>query len=446
MNCNNSKVLCNDINCLICYEKSLLSHDKHIYIYDKEINNPRYIFKYSNRRVEFKCEICNHIFESIVNNITDKNRWCSFCSNKKLCEDNDCEICYKKSFASHIKSEYIVDKVINNPRYIFLKSEKNIEFKCNNCNHNFISMVGNITSHNTWCSYCSNPPKKLCENNNCEMCFKNSFASHEKSIYWSKKNLENPRNVFLNSNKKFYFECNCGHTFETNLGNINISNNWCPYCCNPPLKLCQNNDCISCYNNSFASHEKSKYLNANNINPRNIFKGTHEKYDFICNECKNNFTKTINSITNMNSWCNVCKNKTEKKLYLFLKNTYMNVKPQFIADWCKNKKTNQYFRFDFLLIDLNIIVELDGAQHFKQISNWQKPEITQECDIYKMKKAIENNYSVIRLLQNDVFYDKIDWKNLLIKNIKFYLKPSIIYIDTKNEYKEHKNIFNEKNN
>ena len=45
-----------------------------------------------------------------------------------------------------------------------------------------------------------------------------------------------------------------------------------------------------------------------------------------------------------------------------------------------------------MIEDLNIIVEQDGPQHFKQIGNWKIPELTKINDIYKMKYANENGY------------------------------------------------------
>ena len=42
----------------------------------------------------------------------------------------------------------------------------------------------------------------------CDECFSRSFASHPKAEFWSDKNDDLPRNVALNSNKSFYFDCN----------------------------------------------------------------------------------------------------------------------------------------------------------------------------------------------------------------------------------------------
>jgi hypothetical protein len=56
----------------------------------------------------------------------------------------------------------------------------------------------------------------LCENEDCQTCFEKSFASHEKSKYWSDKNgIVKPRQVFKSVNTKYWFDCDCGHEFET---------------------------------------------------------------------------------------------------------------------------------------------------------------------------------------------------------------------------------------
>ena len=56
--------------------------------------------------------------------------------------------------------------------------------------------------------------------------FERSFASHEKHIFWSKKNEKKPRDVFKSSHKKYLFDCDkCGHEFENELN----SNTMCVF-------------------------------------------------------------------------------------------------------------------------------------------------------------------------------------------------------------------------
>ena len=67
----------------------------------------------------------------------------------------------------------------------------------------------------------------------------------------------------------------------------------------------------------------------------------------------------------------------------------------------------------------NIIIEVDGAHHFKDVTHWKHiASENQDRDKYKMKCALDNNHSVIRIVQEDVFNNTIDWKGLLVETIK----------------------------
>ncbi len=116
-------------------------------------------------------------------------------------------------------------------------------------------------------------------------------------------------------------------------------------------------------------------------------------------------------------------NKTEGILYDYLIIIYNNLTQQKKFSWCVKKRK---LSFDFCIDDNKIIIELDGLQHFKQVSNWLSPEEQYENDKYKEKCANENGYSIIRLLQDDVFNDKYDWKTELINNIEKIKKDNII--------------------
>ena len=73
--------------------------------------------------------------------------------------------------------------------------------------------------------------------------------------------------------------------------------------------------------------------------------------------------------------------------------------------------------YDFL-VGKNVIIELDGEQHFKQVSNWTSPEHNAKNDLEKTKFALIQGYSVIRLLQDDVWNEKYDWKSWLVETIE----------------------------
>ena len=337
-------------------------------------------------------------------------------------------------FSQHPKSKFWSNRNEKKPDEVSLNSHKKFLFDCE-CGHTFESSLLNINQANNWCPYCSN--KKLCDNKNCKSCFDNSFASHPKSIDWSNENELTPRQVFKGADrKKFKFNCECGHKLEMVLKQVSSQGHWCSYCSHQ--KLCENKECSMCWNNSFASIERSKYLNDKNINPRSLFKSTNKKFDFDCDVCNKTFSCQLSDITK-GVWCSFCVNKTELILFNKLKEKYNTLKTQYKVDWCKNIKR---LPFDFVIEERKIIIELDGKQHFEQIGNWQTPEETRKNDLFKMNCANKNGFSIIRILQKDVYKDKYDWFNELPLNIEKIItenRVQNIYMCKNNEYKDFDN-------
>jgi hypothetical protein len=46
------------------------------------------------------------------------------------------------------------------------------------------------------------------------------FSQHPKALFWSDRNFVKPNEVALNSHKKFWFDCECGHAFDIQLNNV----------------------------------------------------------------------------------------------------------------------------------------------------------------------------------------------------------------------------------
>lgn len=62
-----------------------------------------------------------------------------------------------------------------------------------------------------WCPYCSNPPQRLCENDECKECFEKSFASDKDDFFnnWVlgfAKTIQSEQGCFT-----------CSETFYTNI-------------------------------------------------------------------------------------------------------------------------------------------------------------------------------------------------------------------------------------
>lgn len=367
------------------------------------------------------------------------------CSESKriLCGEFDCHICFPRSFAYHCeKALYWSDKNKINSLQVFKSAGKSFWFKCPDCDHEFESMIANVYK-GKFCPFENG--KKLCDGKNCTMCFNNSFASHPISEFWSDKNDITPRKVFKSSGVKYIFDCNvCGHDYKIIPRNISRSqSNCCPYCAHK--RLCNNSNCQFCFNNSFASHPKSKYWSdENECKPRDVFLTSNTKYKFNCKVCNNIYISALSNVV-QGCWCTCRRNKTETKLHKWLVKNGFDVECQPEYDWCVNPSTNKYLPFDFTLEDYKVIIELDGNQHLVDVKYWKtKAKDVQKMDAYKMKQALKNGYTIIRLLQKDVWNNRINWEKLLKQSIGCYKNPKCIFLSNNGEYKCFDNIFRKK--
>jgi len=173
-----------------------------------------------------------------------------------------------------------------------------------------------------------------------------------------------------------------------------------------------------------------------------IYKKCREKSIIICKKCNEPFSSSPNNYLS-GCGCPFCKKKTEVKLYEKISNKYI-IERQITYEWCKNVKTNCYFPFDFCIEEYKIIIELDGIQHFKKVKHFRKtPEEQKERDLYKQKCANDNGYSIIRIYQEDVYYDTFDWLNKLYETIEKIKNDKIIqnvYICKNDEYNDFEKI------
>ena len=415
--------------CDICLKKSFASHGKAKYWSNKNKQKPIEVALNSGKKYIFDCPDCSHEFDASCDSLNGKGRWCPYCANQKRCEK--CDICLKKSFVSHEKAKFWSNRNKQKPIEVALNSNTKFIFDCPDCLHEFKASCNNINGKRNWCPYCSPANKKKCGNILCEFCKKKSFASHPRAKCWSKKNKKKPYEVGLNSNTKFIFDCpDCLHEFEKSCCKINGPGRWCPYCANQ--KRCEK--CDICLKKSFASHPRAKcWSNKNEQKPIEVALNSGKKYIFDCPDCNQEYISTCNHISGGRTWCNCKKNKTEAKLKKWF-STHPLIKKVihlWRPTWCstefheiKREKSNigrfQY-EYDFLVTLQNeklLIIELDGRQHKVDVPFFKTTALENQIrDKYKEKKARENNINIIRICQEDVWFDKNNWEDNLNKQL-----------------------------
>lgn len=420
--------LCTDASCQTCFDRSLLSHPRCKYYLESNDWDPRQLMKGCRNFCLWGCPNCFYIWSVPCKDITSGRRWCPHCAKGGiLCDDDDCKMCFARSFASHPKSQFWAQENKTTPRQVHLFSTKDeYVFNCGECKHQFDNTVCAV-SQGHWCPYCT--LKKLCGKLECGWCFDKSFAANPLSRFWSQQNSLLPHQVFANSHDSYLFNCpDCKHVLSLPPERLHDGHLPCGYCSTRAKLLCANPSCLHCFNRSFASHPQARFWSSKNVwKPRQCLKSSRDKRLFICDRCSDEFSIGLNEVVK-GRWCKVCRFKTLHKLLSWLK-THLTLPLDLEAtfDWCRNAKTKYLWRFDIYIAALKLIIELDGNHHFKQVWNWANHHDTQARDLLKMDLAARHGLSVIRLQQEFVLKTE-DWQPLLTQALQQYETPTRVFI------------------
>ena len=351
---------------------------------------PLDVFKSARKKYWFTCDN-GHDFDMSLSNVTN-GKWCSSCHQTPS---------YEQSFASNEERAACWHTTKNGkvkPRDVFKSTVKKYWFTCNN-DHDFDVSLNSVTGGH-WCSSCHQTPS-----------YDRSFASNEeRAACWhtTKNGDVKPRDVFKSANKKYWFTCNNDHDFYMSPSSV-TKGKWCSSCHQTPS-----------YEQSFASNEeRAAYWHATKngkVKPRDVFKSSGKKYWFTCDN-NHDFDMSLSNVTK-GKWCSSCVNKTETHVFETLRDKEYDVGKKSNRKMFKTK-----YRYDIIIDDKKVIVEVDGPQHFRQVSNWCSHEETYKTDIYKEELAHKNGYRVVRISQEYVWYrqiakNKTEWISKLVKAIE----------------------------
>lgn len=200
-----------------------------------------------------------------------------------------------------------------------------------------------------------------------------------------------PLEEYKNGNTKIKWLCNkhSTHVFEMRPRAI-FDGQGCPYC--------SGNKLLVGYNDCWTTRPDIATMLKNPEDGYSHFCKSHEKVFWICPNCRNEIYKDFHSVSQYGLACSVCGDGVsypEKIVISILNQLKINFiynKPQ---PW-SNKK-----RYDFYLLDYNMIIETHGNQHYacgfssvNSIKTKNKARTLEEeqlNDSYKRELAFTNN-------------------------------------------------------
>jgi len=245
----------------------------------------------------------------------------------------------------------------------YFNSSKKYKWKCKN-NHIWEAVASDINDGH-WCPFCSKLDRK-------DIFYLHKLAKNNDGECLSEN--------YVNIRTYYKWKCKNNHIWEATANNVQ-SGYWCKICSGFSKKDID-------WLKSLVSIKNGKLLSNDYIN-------IHTKYCFECS--KGHIWSTTAHTIAKGNWCPFCKkSKSENVIENFLIKKNINYIREFKFKDCYHIKS---LRFDFYLVDYNIIIEYDGEQHFKKTTgSWSSSfEETKIRDLIKDKYCEDNNIKLIRI-------------------------------------------------
>ena len=158
--CSNKWEHCGVKTCTFCFNRSIESYDRLTLKGKKKVDcivrkDDLRLALCSNTKVDFKCDVCFHVFSIKLSHVTD-DHWCYMCTAQwKHCGVDTCTFCFERSFASYErltsngkkKADCIVSKA---DLRLALWCHKKVKFMCDVCLLPFSTALNHVNS-GCWC-------------------------------------------------------------------------------------------------------------------------------------------------------------------------------------------------------------------------------------------------------------------------------------------------------
>ena len=390
----------------------------------KEIHNERYdyskvVYQNSRSRVMIVCTIHGDFTQTPQKHLL--GRGCSMCAGQIVNKNGDNR---RRTTEEIIKKA----KEIHGDKYDYSKvnyegANNKIKIICPKEGHGeFTKTIGNHLGRKQGCPICSIESCSIKQRSNNDKFITKAKEIHGDKYDYSKVNYEN------NSNYVTIICLKKGHGDFRQVPASHLRGAGCPIC----------GGCMKLDNVEFIKRSRLVHGDIYDYSETE-YKKARSEVTIICpKKGHGKFNQIAFSHMKLGSGCPKCKNKTETKLHDFL----LELLPDYTIIFQKivytDKGTGHDSCNDFFIVELNLYIELDGDQHFIQVSNWYPPELTQAQDLTKTKLLLNEGQSLVRIYQPWVASDTNNWLEKLKENIREYENPTAVFIGPEGTYDKHK--------
>lgn len=354
---------------------------------------------------------CVHEWEAFIGNRCRGGYGCPYCSTltKRVC-------IHTSIVTTHpdiVKQWHPTKNGDLHPENFSFGSERKVWWLCPNicvegCPHEWEADISKriLRGENAGCPFCATNHKQICYHSSL------AYLRPDIAAEWDyDKNGElKPEKVSIGSSKLIWWKCHtpcehgCPHEWAARVSDRVNKEGGCPYCCSNRQKICIHQSIL--YTQPEIAEEWHPTLNEK-LKPTMFPSGSEKRIWWKCRYNNDHIWKTaISNRCGGQTQCPFCLNKTERKVFEYLTDMGLSVLRQFKLDSCKRVHC---LPFDLCIPEHKVIIEIDGAQHFKSIRGWTSPEETLRRDVFKMQQAEKEGYKVIRLFQELVYKESTEW-------------------------------------
>lgn len=347
----------------------------------------------STKSSEIKHKICGNVFMSKPSNLLRQNIPCPYCNPWSNKNTDIYKYQLKKKFGDRYE---ILEE--------YTKADNQIQTRCNICGTIFYPKAYTLLNGSHNCPYCSDSPRCIPQD---------VFERRINEIFGDKYTV---MSTYVNNRRKVLMKHDCGYSYYAVPSDLFKGYSKCPVC----------TECSGLLNTESFSLKINK-LYYGQFTLLGEYKTTNEKIKVKCNCCNNIVNINASYLLRGIAKCPVCGKGYSYPEKFFLK-MFDQINTEYIfqyshkhVDWI-----TKYF-YDFYIPDFNIIIEVNGLQHYKD--SWQKKEVVQQNDLDKKNLALENNISDYIVI--DARESKMDFlKNSILNSdlVKYFDLSNIDWV------------------
>jgi hypothetical protein len=269
----------------------------------------------SSRKYWWKCTF-GHGYEASTGH-RSRGQGCPYCSNKQIIAGfNDLETTHPILFG-----ELSSEEMVPNRSLVSAGSDRKLQWVCPKCRAHYIASVASRVRGSA-CPVCAN--LKVIEGIN-----DFSTTHPDLAMMWDfEKNLtKKPTEIVKGSNKKFFWRCDLGHSFQ--MSPNGLSENICPVCSNRVVEVGLND--LATLFPRFAA----EWSSANTFSPSEVVPGSPKQAFWNCGQ-GHSFRQRINAHVR-GQGCPYCTNTRVLRGFNDLATTHPALLDEW--DWERNKRS-----------------------------------------------------------------------------------------------------------